>query len=385
MQHPRIFGLDILRTIAILLVLLAHTIPAIGKTNIITTVSFFSGVIGVELFFVLSGFLIGTILIKMHNQDDVTNFHSIKIFWIRRWFRTLPNYYLALIGFAILFYLGTKEFIFSTSYGLSFIVFLQNFFTFEFTNYFFGVSWSLAVEEWFYLLFPLFLFFGQFIFSNKKKSFLFVTFSFILIPLITKIFLAQTNYDIPWDAGYRKIASIRLDAIGFGVLTAYIKYYYQNLFESKRSVFLIVGLFLFTVLIILFYNLQVLNYDFANEKQLYDPGFFMKTFFFTLISLSISLLIPFLSNVKVQNTNSYFYKIVNVISLSSYSIYLTHLFYIFIINYVYNKLNISIDVFWLFLVWVSSIIGSYFQYNLFEVRFTALRDRFGVKKDKISV
>lgn len=59
MQHPRIFGLDVLRTVAILLVLLAHTIPSIEKTNIITTISLFSAVIGVELFFVLSGFLIG--------------------------------------------------------------------------------------------------------------------------------------------------------------------------------------------------------------------------------------------------------------------------------------------------------------------------------------
>lgn len=321
----------------------------------------------------------------MHNQDIVTNFHSIRIFWIRRWFQTLPNYYLVLFGFAVLFYLGRGEVIFCSSYGLSFLVFLQNFFTFEFTNSFFGVSWSLAIEEWFYLLFPLFLFLSQFVFSNKKKSFLFVTFSFILIPLMIKMFFAYSNYNIPWDAGYRKITPIRLDAIGFGVLTAYIKYYYQNFFERKRNIFLIIGLFLFSVLLILFYNLEVLTYDFVNEKQLYNPGFFMKTFFFTLISLSISLLIPFLCNSKVKNTNSYFVKIINIISLSSYSIYLTHLFYILIFSYIYNKLNVSVGFFWLFLVWLSSIVGSYFQYNLFEVKFTKLRDKFGLKRDKITV
>lgn len=385
MENKRIFGLDILRTIAIILVLLAHTIHVIGNENIIKTISFISAVIGVELFFVLSGYLIGTILLKMHNQDSVTNFQSIKIFWIRRWFRTLPNYYLALIGFAILFYWSSKEFIFSTTYGLSFILFLQNFFTLEFTNYFFGVSWSLVVEEWFYLLFLLFLFFTQFISPNKKKSFLLVSFLFILIPLLIKIFLANSNYIIEWDAGYRKIAPIRLDAIGFGVLTAFIKYYYENFFESKRKMLLIFGLLLFVILVICCYNFQILNYDFAKGKQLNDPGFFMKTFFFTFLSLSISMILPFLSCLKVKNTSNYFYRINYMISLSSYSIYLTHVFYIFIFSYIYSKFNISVDIFWLILVWISSFIGSYFQYQLFEVRFTKLRDYYGLKKDKISI
>lgn len=89
----------------------------------------------------------------MYNQQVLTSMHSIKYFWIRRWFRTLPNYYLALIVYACLIYLWTKVFIFTRLYELSFIIFLQNFFTFKFSTSFFAVSWSLAVEEWFYLLF----------------------------------------------------------------------------------------------------------------------------------------------------------------------------------------------------------------------------------------
>ena len=124
-ENSRIFGLDILRTIAVLLVLIAHTIPFISKSDLINTISLFSAINGVEIFFVISCFLIGTILIKIHNQDLITSIHSVKMFWVRRWFRTLPNYYLMLIGYALLYYVGTKQIIFDDLFGLSFLIFLQ--------------------------------------------------------------------------------------------------------------------------------------------------------------------------------------------------------------------------------------------------------------------
>lgn len=383
-KNSRLFGLDLLRTIAVLLVLLAHTIPYIGKSQFINSISFFSAIIGVEFFFVLSGFLIGTILLKMHDQNKKTDINTIKIFWIRRWFRTLPNYYLILIISAILFYLLTKQFIFSTLYGLSFFVFLQNFSS-EFTNYFFGVSWSLVVEEWFYLLFPLLLFVIQFIFPSKKKSFFLTLLLFILIPLFIKIYLASFDYKIAWDAGYRKIAVLRLDAISFGVLIAYLNYYKETVLEKRKLLFLFFGSFLFIILNILLYNLQIVNYDFENAKQLIDPGIFMKTFFFSFMSFSIALLIPFLLSIKIKE-KSYIYRGVNFISLISYSIYLSHPLYIFVITYIFAKFKVDIrSEFVVLLIWIVTIGGSYYQYKFFEVKFTALRDKFGMKRDRITV
>jgi peptidoglycan/LPS O-acetylase OafA/YrhL len=90
----RIFGLDLLRSIAIILVLLTHTVSFIDPQNHYYQVPVYTGYFGVEFFFVLSGFLIGTILLKIQHQEAQIDFKSIKIFWIRRWFRTLPNYYL---------------------------------------------------------------------------------------------------------------------------------------------------------------------------------------------------------------------------------------------------------------------------------------------------
>ncbi len=88
--NERIFGLDLLRTIAILLVVLAH-----GNLIVMDKLPYFpdfSIVDGVNLFFVLSGFLIGSIIIKSLEKYGI-NKASIIIFWKRRWFRTLPNYY----------------------------------------------------------------------------------------------------------------------------------------------------------------------------------------------------------------------------------------------------------------------------------------------------
>lgn len=96
-------------------------------------------------------------------------------------------------------------------------------------------------------------------------------------------------------------------------------------------------------------------------------------------------MIPLLYNLKVKRINKYIYKLINIISLSSYSIYLFHMFYIMLINIIYSKLNLKIDYLWIVLVWITTIIGSYFQYLLFEVRVTELRNKFGTKKDAIGV
>ena len=82
-SSQRNFGLDVLRAAAIVMVLVSHTANALN----------FLGVYGVELFFVLSGFLIGDILIRSAARQSRFDFRDLAEFWTRRWFRTLPNYY----------------------------------------------------------------------------------------------------------------------------------------------------------------------------------------------------------------------------------------------------------------------------------------------------
>lgn len=87
--------LDFCRALAISLVLLSHgrtfLVPLMPETNIFK----FGGFLGVELFFVLSGFLIGRILIEKTNNQE-SHREWIPSFWLRRWLRTYPSYILFL-------------------------------------------------------------------------------------------------------------------------------------------------------------------------------------------------------------------------------------------------------------------------------------------------
>ena len=93
----RVFGLDLLRCGAILLVLSVHFVESITPNEVTKFYFTYLHVDGVGLFFVLSGFLIGTILIKDFLKYGIS-FSTLLNFWKRRWFRTLPNYYLVLLS-----------------------------------------------------------------------------------------------------------------------------------------------------------------------------------------------------------------------------------------------------------------------------------------------
>jgi len=120
----RAYGLDLLRAIAIVLVVVEHgnyliemALPGFPYVSLID---------GVELFFVLSGFLIGSILIKTLVNHDGLNSKLIFEFWKRRWLRTLPAYYVVLILniFVVKFGIIKGDI---HQFNYSFFVFTQNF------------------------------------------------------------------------------------------------------------------------------------------------------------------------------------------------------------------------------------------------------------------
>ncbi|HTV42772.1 MAG TPA: acyltransferase family protein [Candidatus Sulfotelmatobacter sp.] len=92
----RYFGPDLIRALAIVLVLLSHTVPGGTEFPALGVARYYLGLLGVEIFFVLSGFLIGGILIDELYSDRLESISGTVSFWRRRWFRTLPNYYLFL-------------------------------------------------------------------------------------------------------------------------------------------------------------------------------------------------------------------------------------------------------------------------------------------------
>src|ERR1700758_5319956 len=120
----RIYGLDIMRAVAACLVVYEHGNFILERFSI--TLSSFKIIDGVDLFFVLSGFLIGGILLRGINAVEKINFSFVKTFLVRRWFRTLPNYFLFLLINIFLIYIGVSQG-FLNKYLITFFVFMQNF------------------------------------------------------------------------------------------------------------------------------------------------------------------------------------------------------------------------------------------------------------------
>ena len=210
----RIKGLDGLRAIAFLLVLLFHT--RFGTF----------GWVGVQLFFVLSGFLITGILLDM-KKHMTTGLYFVK-FYGRRFFRIIPLYYLYLVLVVLLaVYLietqNHKKYMLMLWDQLPFAAaYVYNFFMatslFQETFMFLTHLWSLAVEEQFYIVWPLFVFLIPF--RHLKKAF----WAAILLAPIFRLFVLwfyQTqSYEIMGDM-YRAVYALPLshvDAFACGAL-----------------------------------------------------------------------------------------------------------------------------------------------------------------------
>jgi peptidoglycan/LPS O-acetylase OafA/YrhL len=135
--HRRYASLDLLRALAIVLVVHCHATTHFGNPPEYYVLQL--GGKGVELFFVLSGWLLGRQLVQELKE---TGRVDLKRFWYRRWLRTLPAYYAVLL-FTIAWQVYRKNGI-----DWSYFYFGQTYFS---SMPFFGVSWSLCVEEHFYL------------------------------------------------------------------------------------------------------------------------------------------------------------------------------------------------------------------------------------------
>jgi len=167
----RIPELDGVRGLAIVLVLLWHYV----QNNLVAAASSPLGYLrhslfftwsGVDLFFVLSGFLITGILIDNRNKE-----HYFKVFFIRRICRIFPLYYLYLLVFILMLYAGAGKLpLFGDSLNLNGVP-IWSYATYT-QNIFMGlkntagadwliVTWSLAVEEQFYLMLPFLVYFNQ--------------------------------------------------------------------------------------------------------------------------------------------------------------------------------------------------------------------------------
>ncbi len=331
----------------------------------------FLGTIGVDVFFVLSGFLIGSILLKQIQANE-TKPKDFVYFWVRRWFRTLPNYYLVLLINIMLVIVFNRIDDFSI---LKFSLFLQNFNSAQ-AN-FFTESWSLTIEEFSYILLPfILLLIGV---STKKVTqtiFLIVTFAVIGFSILDRLYfhfyLVENLTDASWSSALRKVVIYRLDSIYYGFIGAYIFLNRRLIWDKYKVTSFVIGVLLFIALHV---------YIVINQFQPNVNSLFFNVIYLTGLSISILLLFPLVYNLKFGGFIKTF---ITKISQWSYALYLVNYSMVLItINdfitvesqSIIAKMGMLI-LFWLVSIGLSVLLYTYYEQPILKLRDSHLVRRF---------
>ena len=343
--HTRVLGLDILRSVAIILVVVCHIclcfFCSASNSEGRTAFAYVLGYYGVELFFVLSGYLIGRMLCRTFIENPTIA--GACNFYKRRFLRILPAYY-AILCILILFHFENGN---SVKFWQYFIM-LQNFD--HAAEFFFPVSWSLAIESFSYIAAPVVL--GYFPRLFKKQGFsaewsiIYSIIFFCFFVLMGRIVNFYVN--VPeWDANIRKQVPMRLDAIFWGVLVCLIERFFNRLYNWLMQKWVAV---LFGVVNLL--SAYILYDTMISNDSPTGPSYslFYCTFNFSLTGILLSGLLPFFSQdknfSKKAQKNCILSKIFISTSRLSYSIYLVHftVFQIVSQNFLVDGMNFFIRV-----------------------------------------
>lgn len=345
---------DALRFFSFLLVFLTHIpIPA----NSVFTFFSKSGGIGVSFFFVLSGFLITYILLY---EKKMKNKISLKNFFLRRILRIWPLFYaMILFSFLTPYILDLFGFTYSDDgyepQWLISLFFLENY-KMMITGSHPNVSplmimWSLCVEEHFYILWGIILYF----ISIKRVPFL-IIFSLVLAN-ITRIFYFHYNINT------LDILS-NIDFFAYGAIPAYFLINKDNIIKQIGNIPLSIKYsFLFTTLCLIF----ILPNMEGTLLHLLLP---------TIFGISFSCIIFF----TLPEENSIYISDSNVLSRLGKYTYGLYLFHIIIINLLIQIIPVlPFDMKWIVVGIISlflTILISIISYNVFEKQFLKLKKYF---------
>ena len=354
-HHVRLHGLDFLRGIAILLVLLRHEPSNMHTYHI--------GWMGVDLFFVLSGFLVSGLIFKEYQSK--ADFKPI-YFLIRRGFKIYPVYYITYMAYLIVFIDQLSLLKISSD-----LLYFQNY-LYGWGNAY-AASWSLAVEEHFYFGIALSAFiYLRWFHSNMQlqlnpKKIISLLLFICLSCLCFRIFHVLSD-----PTEYAKnitMTHYRIDALVSGVLVSYLFHFHQERFKrvikKHRGSLVVLGLIL------------------LSWTPYLDPqtSVFVRSFGFTMVYLALAIILSVVIThhdvfEKAQNTIlSIPYKLCCQIGVASYAIYVIHS----LVNHSYHAV-LSMNLWelppltdFLLTTCCSVMIGFLIKYQI-ENRFLKIRD-----------
>ena len=314
----KIKGLDTLRAFAIFFVIIGHFGVWFDETspsgNFIRYTLIPGSDFGVLLFFVLSGFLITSILLNAKNEGlDNSPFLIIKNFFIRRALRIFPIYYLLLFALALINYPDIRNYFWYFATYTSNILVYHN----QAWNHF-SHTWTLAVEEQFYLVWPWLI-----IFAPDKYT-KYVLFGAILTGIISSYYVAEI------ERGFGPMWTINsFDSFGIGGLYAWARLKDERC-KKFESAIKIIGVF------------ALLAYCYWKIAPMYNWSRNWGYLIRTVDSIIAIWLIVLVVNNRSIWVGKYFLssRFLNYMGKISYGLYLYHYAYI---NYFLAKVNSFIN------------------------------------------
>jgi peptidoglycan/LPS O-acetylase OafA/YrhL len=336
----KIETLDGLRGLSIILVILGHCYQSFtfGALESFLNSYYKLHNVGVSLFFTLSGYLITKILlIEEQRKGEI----SLSTFFKKRFYRIFPAYYFYILALFI-----TNLFVTLDIDPVSFysaIFYAGWYFPLENNLHYFGHHWSLATEEHFYIVFPL-----LFAFFRKRRVEL-ITFLILIAPIVRILnYLFLPTY----KAKMGFLTHTRYDMILFGCLAAMVesKGFIKSFLEkiNTKSILTLLPVFIFLINPALKVTLG------AKYKYIIA---------YSLDGIAISLYILLM----VKNNDSGFYrsKILSVIGLYSYSLYLWQQPFM-------HKFGFPLNI-------LLTVLAALFSYHIIEKPFLKLKNRLSIK------
>lgn len=257
---------------------------------------------GVDLFFVLSGFLIGGILL-----DAAYSKRYFSTFYLRRAHRILPLYAIVIAFVFAVPYAFRVHWIVNRIQLPYYASFLQNFWMAKHQNYgsnVLGVTWSLAVEEQFYLTLPLVI-----RFVARRWLWWIVGLMVIGAPLLRVL----VNFSSEGPFATYVLMPCRADALGFGFMAALLTRnprLWQKLIRCQKLVYAMLGATLFALIVLLVTGFT------AFTNQFFGLEYSLLAFLYFLLLLA-TLLNPSLD--AVFST-----RILRYLGTTAYGLYLFH-------------------------------------------------------------
>lgn len=362
-ENQKLNGLDHLRSLAIVLVFLFHYFKYFPHPHWVEW--FNMGWTGVDLFFVISGFLISS---QLFLQIKTSQTIYLRTFFIKRFFRIFPNYYFILAVYFVFPWAREKE---ALAPLWKYLTFTQNFDIDIVKRGTFSHAWSLCVEEHFYLCLPFLLFFLIKI-KKMNHSYWIIIVLFFLGLLIrgylwNSHFLNYSLEDLPHYQWYELIyypTYNRLDGLLLGVG---ISAFYHFCPVSWNSISKFGNLWIGLGLIILFSAYFIFT-------DLFTKG--SSVFIFPYISIGYGFLL-----IGAISPNSFLFnwqsKIISLLAMLSYGLYLSHKMIIHLVQELCSKSGIEKDGNIMLIISILfCCLTSLILHWIIEKPFMSMRNRF---------